>query len=202
MHSEYHHLFIAVEIDLKLVERLTLVQEDLGKIIEARGAAVRWTSPENMHLTLKFLGSHDAALIPELGKYIDDAVKGFAPFSMNTAFLGAFPSPDCPRVLYASTDQGVEKLLQLRTRLEEVLAMYQFAPEARVFMPHITLGRIKTQDKKLHFGDAINALKDLNFGASNIYELVLFGSTFSSRGAQYTVLSRHPLSAKSRGSNA
>ncbi|MFA5625268.1 MAG: RNA 2',3'-cyclic phosphodiesterase [Bradymonadales bacterium] len=199
IHNEYHHLFIAIDIDIKLVERLTLVQNDLGKIINARGASVRWTAPENLHLSLKFLGSHDFALLPELCGYIDDAVRDFPSFSINTAFIGAFPHPDCPRIIYASTDQGLDKLQELRKRVDDVLALYQFVPDKRPYLPHITLGRVKTPLNALHFSDAINAIKDLNFGSSHITEVILYGSNLTSSGAYYTVLSRHPLRRKTKG---
>lgn len=186
-------LSIGIETDIKLVERLTLVQEDIGKIIEARGARVRWVAPENMHMPICYLGHFEDGVVPEMLKCIDRAVSGIAPFTISTVAIEAYPSPQIPRIIAVSTQKGCAQVMALRFAIDEILSKTFYLSDPRPFRPLMTLGRIATPDKRLDIGDVVNAIKDLNFGVSEVNEVVLYGAELLDKGAEFKVISRHLL---------
>lgn len=186
-------LSIGIETDIKLVERLTLVQEDIGKIIEARGARVQWVAPENMHMPINFLGRFEDGVVPEMLRCIDRAVSSIAPFSISTVAIEAYPSAKSPRIVAVSTQKGSAQVMALRFAIDEVLSKAFYISDPRPFKPLMTLGRIATPDKRLDLGDVVNALKDLNFGISEVTEVVLYGAKLHDTGTEFKVISRHLL---------
>lgn len=193
MKSEFSHLFIGIELDIKLVERLTLVQEDLGRIIKARNADVRWVKPELIHLTLCFLGERDDSEVPDIKRALDAVAPTFPCFPVTTAQLGAFPNPKMPRILFTHVYEESGVLDHLKKKIDDEMEKLLIPLDKRPYLPHITLGRVRTPGVRLDFSDAIKAIGDLNFGTSDIFEVVLFGSSLHPSGPKYSVISRHLL---------
>ena len=187
-------LTIGIEPDLKLAERLTFIQEDLGKIIDARHARVRWTRPEWLYFPIKYMGMQDDNDIPEICRMIETVTRRFAPFTISTAGIEAWPDPTCPRLISVSMQQGLDELLALRQNIEEAFAMSQHRSDPRPFRPTITLGRISTPQERIDLTDCIEAIGNLNFGVSNITEVILYGADLLYSGPEYSVVSRHRLS--------
>jgi len=186
-------LTLGIEPDLKLAERLTFIQEDLGKIIESRHARVRWTRPEWLYFPIKFLGQIEESDVPEVCRLIESAVHKVKPFMISTAGLEAYPSAACPRIISVSMRQGVEALEELRETLEQSFMMSTLRMDNRPFKPQIMLGRISTPTEKVDLTDCMQAIGDLNFGYSEIREIVMYGADLLYSGAEYNVISRHNL---------
>ncbi len=102
----------------------------------------RWQEPENMHLTLNFLGDIQEREIPEVCRCVERAVDGVNEFAIEVGGLGAFPRPTRPRVLWLGLTNGVDELValqnQLTTRLDDEMG---FPPDRNGFTPHVTVGR-------------------------------------------------------------
>lgn len=184
---------IGIEPDIKLTERLTFIQEDLGKIIESRHGRVRWTSPEWLYFPIKFLGQQEEVDIPEICRNIDVAVRKVQPFTITTAMIEAFPKPTCPRIISVSMQQGMEQVLELRDALEGAFALSALRWDPRPFKPNITLGRVSTPTEPIDLSDCITAISELNFGMTDIREVVLYGADLLYSGPEYSVISRHRL---------
>lgn len=109
---------------------------------------VSWTSPENFHLTLKFLGNTDEASLPT----IIQALSGvrFPSFTMRAGGIHAFPDKGTPRVLWLGIKEGAAACADLAGLLDLALTPAGFNSEQRPFRSHITLGRIKR-----HAGDGL-----------------------------------------------
>src|SRR5437867_392019 len=91
-------LFIAIELPEAWTAALTRAQDTL----RGRGLdGLRWTRPEGIHLTLKFLGNVDERRVPELGASLEQAVAGLRPFTLRLSGLGSFGPPARPRVVWA-----------------------------------------------------------------------------------------------------
>ena len=82
-------------------------------------ANVRWVNPGNVHLTLKFLGNVDAAVIPSLVESVQAAVGGSGSFRLTLGSLGAFPNPARARVVWVGLEGAVDALLDLQRRVEQ-----------------------------------------------------------------------------------
>ena len=186
-------LTIGIEPDLKLAERLTFIQEDLGKIIESRHARVRWTRPEWLYFPIRFLGQINDTDVPDVCRVIESAVHDIAPFTLSTAGIRAYPSPECPRILSVSLQQGLERLEALCKALEQAFSMSAFRSDRRAYKPEIMLGRVSTPTERIDLTDCIKAIGDLNFGYSEIREVVLYGADLLYSGPEYNVISRHDL---------
>lgn len=186
-------VFAGIEIDLGVCEKLVLVQEDLQSLIRQRQAKVSWVKPQNLHLTLKFVGEVEASLVERLQGALAEAVGKIEPFPFKTSGIGAFPDGDRPRILYSAISEGVEGLNHLVDAIESAFAELGIARETKPFVPHITLGRVKTPQVRIEMTDVVTALSELPLGVTTVRDVVLFESTLSPRGVQYDVLGRYYL---------
>ncbi|MBI3913291.1 MAG: RNA 2',3'-cyclic phosphodiesterase [Chloroflexi bacterium] len=141
--------FIAIELDAAPQRALADIQ---ARLMRARGAnAVRWVTPKNIHLTLKFLGAVEAARMPAIQQAVSDACAGSAPLTLKIVGIGAFPNTRRPNVVWVGVAGDIERAAVLAQRIEDHCAALGFARDARAFTPHLTLGRVK---KDAHAGDA------------------------------------------------
>jgi 2'-5' RNA ligase len=132
--------FIAIELPAEVKQALGRVQ---GKLKNASKASVKWVDPGIMHLTLKFLGNIDTAIIEEITMVMEEAVKGVPPFNITVSGLGVFPDTRRVRVVWVGLSGELEQLNRLQQSLETGLTPLGFAPENRPFSPHLTLGRVR-----------------------------------------------------------
>jgi len=168
----------------------------LGRTLAALRPAlprIRWVHPENLHLTLKFLGDVAPADLGAVIAAADEAADSAAPFLLDIEELGCFPDVRRPRVVWAGAGAGAESCTALAAAVEEALAPLGYEPERKPHTPHITLGRIK--DPRDAPGlDALLAGTDASaFGTVDVGEIVVFMSELRKGGARYTAMHRAPL---------
>jgi 2'-5' RNA ligase len=180
--------FIAIEIPSEVKSALAALQTELRRA----GADVGWTKPENLHLTLNFLGEVDERRIAEVKKACIDLAAEFQPFTLILNDTSVFPNARQPRVLWAGLSGEVEQVAEMHKRLNERLALIGFKSEDKKFQPHLTIGRLKSNKKireLLALADAhrIPALSFL------ITEIVLMKSELHPAGAIYTPISKATL---------
>lgn len=129
--------FIAVDLPGKVRTRLGATLECL----RSTGVRASWVKPENLHITMKFLGDVDEAMVPDLQRRLDRVGLATEAYATRLCGYGFFPSRRRPRILYVATDQ--ERLFgNIVERLDRLLAPAGFMPE-RNFVSHVTLARIK-----------------------------------------------------------
>lgn len=144
-------LFVGLPLPHAVQQMLAEVAEELAPLFAEHRVAPRFTKPGNGHLTLKFLGETDDALLPELKKAL--ARVSFAPFSLAPTGAGTFPDlalagkngrPPMPKVLWVgvSPDQGGLAAGALAARLGDALTGMGIPREAKPFRPHLTLARL------------------------------------------------------------
>src|SRR5262245_3813821 len=184
--------FIAIEIPSEIKSALAALQTELRRA----GADVSWTKPENMHLTLNFLGEVDEGRIVEIEKVCADSAAEFQPFTLSLNDTGVFPNARQPRVLWAGLSGEVENVVEMHRRLDERLALIGFKREEKRFHPHLTIGRLKSNKKTrelLAITDA-HRLPALSFVVT---EIVLMKSKLHPAGAEYTPMTKASLRRKS-----
>jgi 2'-5' RNA ligase len=180
--------FIAIEIPSEIKSTLAALQNDLRRA----GADVSWAKPENVHLTLKFLGEVDERRIGEIEKVCVSSAADFKPFTLSLNGKGVFPNLRQPRVLWAGLAGDIENVVEIRRRLEDGLALIGLEREEKAFSPHLTIGRLKSNKKTrelLAIADAYQ-LPALSF---EVTEIVLMKSELHPAGARYTVMARASL---------
>lgn len=185
-------LFYAIDLSDPVLDELEDLQDRFREHVPG-GARIRWTPRENIHLTLKFLGSMEADLVGELGDVMDDLVADLDPFSMTVTGLGAFPHPKNPRILWVGADdESSETLATLHRNLESALEPYDVDRDNHAFKAHITYGRVKSS-KSPNLNAVESELPAGPFGTTQIEDVALYESELSPSGSEYTVLHRSPL---------
>src|SRR5215510_1145014 len=111
--------FIAIEIPSEAKSALAALQDDLRRA----GADVSWTRPENIHLTLRFLGEVDERRIGEVEKVCVASAAEFRPFTLSLNDTGVLPSAGQPRGLWAGLAGEIEMGVEIRKRVNDGLAL-------------------------------------------------------------------------------
>lgn len=192
-------LFVALDLAIGVVEELLNIQEELHAHLGANGdlpqTRLRWTNPENIHLTLKFLGNTEDALISRLSETISSLVKPLFPFEVEARGVGFYPAPELPRIFWCGFDpQSAEVLALLQQAIERDLGELGFAPNDRPFHPHLTLGRVKSRANP-DFASFAAKHENRSFGKSYVKDFVLYESILTPSGPVYQVIERFTLGA-------
>ena len=135
--------FIAVQLPVEVKEALGNVSRTLDSQV-TRGA-VRWVRPEQMHLTLRFLGDTDVQSLPAVQAALDAVATGYKPFTLQLEGIGCFPNARRPRVIWVGLSDDAGHLQPLKVALDERLDPLGWPPEDKPFRAHLTLGRAKDE---------------------------------------------------------
>lgn len=196
-------LFIALNLSVSVVEKLALLQRELeSRLTSAFGDRIRLRCPDasHIHLTLKFLGDTPPQMVPLITEAVDEMCQPLFPFEAKCVGIGAFPDPRRPRILWAGLDdESAEVVGLLQKNLEEELAQLGIEKDARPFVPHVTLARIKSRNRPC-IDEWIDEYEDVNFGQSYIKDLVLYESHLDRDGARYEVIKRFALGQRASSS--
>jgi 2'-5' RNA ligase len=174
--------FFAVEVSPEIHATLVALKRDLA----ATGAAVRWVRDEGLHATVKFLGAVPAAQLPELQAALCAPAGARPAMTAGVRGLGVFPTARRPRVVWAGLD--CPPLAELAAALDDALAPFGFAPEARAFRAHITFGRVTDTHGWARLDAALRAHATTEFGACRLTELIAYRSDLRRGGSVYTKL--------------
>ncbi len=172
--------FFAIELDADLRRAAAEVARTLRAA--SGGRDVRWVRPENLHVTLRFLGDTPRDALPGLAAEVGRAVGPLAPVPLELGPVVAFPSARRPRVV-ALELRPAEPLVRLAEAVERGVVAAGFEPEPRPFRPHLTLGRVRGRSAPLDAEVPPHA-------ASEVREVALLRSELRASGARYTPLER------------
>lgn len=178
--------FIAIGLPQEIKESLTQLQQEL----KATQADVKWVRPDNIHLTLKFLGEIDDTALEKITDIINGVAGKISAFKLRINSLGAFPKIDSPRVIWVGVDAGDKEVKEIATQLEGKIEKLGIPKEDRPFSSHITIGRTKSG---LNRQNLVGVLKDkFDLGGKNLEffasKITLFKSTLSPKGPTYEIL--------------
>ena len=176
--------FVAVELTAEVRARLA----ELLTALRPSGQRVRWVAPENLHVTMKFLGSTDERLVPDVCEALRRATRGLRPFVCPVVGVGSFPPKGAPRVIWAGLGDPENLLVPFAGRVDAELADTGFAPEKRRFAAHVTLGRLRDRKAPESLVSEIAARAEEDFGELEVDTVTLFMSELSPAGARYTKL--------------
>ncbi len=181
--SEKIRCFIAIELSQEIKEALGRIEDELKQTING----VNWVKPDNIHLTLKFLGHLEKDIVERTKEILTQIASQTAPFKMKLSSAGAFPTPARPRVIWIGMDEANKESSRLANLVEERLAPLGIEKESRAFHPHLTLARVKFLKDKNSVKNAFVSLEvpPVEMTASKI---TLFQSILTRQGAVYTVL--------------
>ena len=174
-------MFIAVNLPPALRDDLWTIAEPL----RTHDFPVRWVAPEGLHITVKFLGAVAPDRLPGVREGLDRAVVGAKPFPVLLSGFGAFPSARRPRVVWAGCEAAPPFEL-LQDRVEREMQELGFLGEARVFHPHVTMGRVRRGANDRALSGLQGHLERMSFGQEfTVQSVDLMESTLHTSGARY-----------------
>lgn len=175
-------LFVALEIP-------STVRENLAGLLDSLRAVTkepRWVRPENLHVTLKFLGEVAESKVESvrgtLGKIRSEQVA-----TLEFRGVGFFPNEQHPRVFWAGIEASAN-LKMLALDIENAMEKLGFPREQREFSPHLTLARFERPRVPEALGKIIGESKEREFGSLRTSEFHLIQSKLKPSGAEYTTL--------------
>lgn len=181
--------FIAFDLPAAVIQRAAELQRDL----KSRGLKLRWVRPQNMHLTVKFLGDIPPDRTAGLAQAMAQAAQAAAPLELSVQGIGVFPGMRRPRILWIGLGGQIEALGRLQADLEDALAALDIPKESRPFKAHLTLARMDRRvdaQQLLQCIEAVGRFEPSRFQAS---ELILYQSDLRPQGPMYIPLARAAL---------
>jgi 2'-5' RNA ligase len=184
--SDTFRAFIAIDLPESVKSFLSKAQEAL----KPYGFRVKWVRPQNIHLTLKFLGDTATADTDKIAEAMKLAARNCPIVSLTAIGIGVFPNVRRPRVIWAGLKGQLETLANLQQTLDAHLADLGFARDTRAFKSHLTLGRVKGKIASDRVKAAIDKLKEFESEPFETKQVILFKSELQPDGAVYTKVRR------------
>jgi len=178
--------FIAFELPGSVIALLA----DLQHQMKSTGIRAKWVRPENIHLTLKFLGTIQAGDIDTVVRCMSESIHGSAPITLTAKGVGVFPGIQRPRVIWVGLAGQTQLLVEMQGKLEDGLAAIGFPKENRAFRGHLTLGRVKEAVNPGIISQFIQENQGLQSDEFRVDAIDLFQSTLNPTGSVYTKLQR------------
>jgi 2'-5' RNA ligase len=181
--------FVAIQLTDDVIAHAKALQDALKQ----HGLKLKWVKPQNLHLTLKFLGDIPQTDAAAIGAALKTAVGDEGPLALTLQGMGVFPGIRQPRVLWAGFGGAVDRLKRLQSRIEDQLEPMGYRREKRGFNAHLTLARIKgaiAPDRLLRAIEAVGCFQPQPF---EVRSVMLYKSDLRPTGAVYTVLEEVPL---------
>jgi len=168
------------------------IKQMLISTMEDDNIDIRWVKHLNLHLTLKFIGDTPENDIEELSNDLRDIIKNHNSFKMSVSGTGCFPNENKPSVLYLGIKNEEERLESLYNDIEAFFSNRGYLSSKNIFLPHITIARIKYPQKKSpNFTSFLNSSYDsIDFP---IKHLQFFSSELLDEGVFYNLLDTFPL---------
>ncbi len=179
--------FFALNLDVTTIRRVV----EAVHAAEERaplGRHARFVSPTKMHVTVRFLGAIDLALVPALVDAVEPLTFA-APPRLTVARATGFPEVGRARVVVLELDDPHEDLARLFHAVDERVVELGLPEEARPYRPHLTVARASSAVDARPFAETFGAI---DLAAASVSELVLYRSDLASSGAEYTSLARFP----------
>ena len=185
--------FIAVPFPAEIISKIAKITTYLQT--QTPNKALKWVAPDNMHLTLKFLGDVREDRKQELNLCLQKALQKQTTFNITIEGMGMYPNARQPRVVWLGIkDQG--NLKQIHNELAKALQGFDPAPEKRAFSPHLTIARVRQNgghNTVRQIGEVLSQFKVDSLGSFEVQTVHLFKSDLTRRGPIYTSLFALPL---------
>jgi 2'-5' RNA ligase len=175
-------LFVALAIPAEVRENLALLIRDLKSL----DPHPKWINPDNLHVTLKFVGEVAPEKVLEIGDVLAD-VRTQRRVIAEFRGIGFFPDERRPSVVWVGIRPS-DILSTLAAEVNRVLAIVAVAREEKTFVPHLTIARFKETRLSACLRNEIEKRKSCGFGTLAANEFHLIESKLKSSGAEYTTL--------------
>jgi RNA 2',3'-cyclic 3'-phosphodiesterase len=159
-------------------------------------AVLDLASEGERHLTLLFLGEIEERHVELIGAALDAALAPYPSFDLRLGGVGAFPTHQHPRVVWAGVTAGCNETIALAAQVVNLLAPLGFRGDGRPFVPHVTLFRVRTPVDRRRAESLLAAAAELSSATVRVTEVLLRKSTLTRSGAIHETLHRSPLGTR------
>ncbi|MBI3822793.1 MAG: RNA 2',3'-cyclic phosphodiesterase [Planctomycetes bacterium] len=183
--------FLGIDVGEAIRDRLVSLQQELTAVAED----VKWVEPENLHITLLFLGEVAQRETLDICRAAQKAVAKMPAFSISVEGAGCFPNPRRPRTLWVGVGEGADEVGAVHDAIEApLLDMGSYRRETRAYVPHVTLGRVKGDQPTDALAKELAKHRTWSAGTITVHEVHVMSSELTPAGPVYTVLGRAKLS--------
>jgi 2'-5' RNA ligase len=176
-------LFVAIKLSLEARQALVAACAPFRPLAE--GCA--WSNPEQLHVTLAFLGDCAPAFLPHLTRMIDEVCKPVEPFTCRAVGFGYFGSRRYPSVIWAGVEPAAV-IESLHNRLWQSFSKLGYERPSAPFDSNITLARCKDRTRNAAFLEALDAAETEKLGQWEATGMTLFESRRGSHGTSYRTM--------------
>lgn len=179
--------FVAFKLPDDLQKALKDYQRDLRRCFPY--AWLRWVPAQNIHLTLKFLGHTDEAVLPQIEPVLHSVASNYSAISIEIDRPRLFPNPSRARGIWVGVVSGGTTLKACAAELEAGLTDLGVAKALRAFNPHLTLARFRRAFSRHDLKQLVDNLPnspELPVQSVLLKELILYQSDLHPGGARYT----------------
>jgi len=184
--------FIAIDIDEGIRRTLSNLQQQLAGSVDIKKSDAKWVNPENIHLTLKFLGEIKDQDSFEVCNVVKDVADRHNNFELDVGTIGYFGGKSA-RVLWVSTGEGNDKLLRLQEDIEKQLASAGWPQDKKGFAGHLTLCRVRNSKAGFKLAKITEDYKNFKLGTMPADSVSVYQSKLTPAGPVYTVLGNYKL---------
>ena len=180
------------------------ISVDIGDRLEWHGLrtelrqldkGIRTVRPEQLHLTLRFLGDTDEGLVGGIEDVMKGATAQVVPFKMVFHGVGVFPNVKRPRIIWIGL-RGAEPLVEIAKALERGVVDLGFKREKRSFRPHATVARVRRPGRRERLQSLLDRWRDRDFGDMEVRTITLKKSVLTPEGPIYSTMLEVPLSGE------
>lgn len=187
--ADSYRAFIALDLPEGVKEVLF---NSASVVMKQLKSEVKWVAMDNLHLTLRFIGTISNSKSDLLRERMRELVKNYSPIGFNVGSIGVFPSWKEPRVLWVGLQPIRGNLVELQKEIESLIQEIGFPPEKQRFHPHVTFGRVKNVTPAIgRFWEKVSIPEIPTFIISSV---TLFRSTLLPSGAVYDKVEEFHLS--------
>lgn len=172
-----------IAIDIKSNQKLIELESEIKKT----RADLKLVEPENVHITLKFLGDTEETLVDEIERIITNAVKETKSFKIQLKGTGVFPNQNYIKVVWVGIEHG-DPIAAIAQEIDEKLSELGFKREEKKFSPHLTIARVKTSRNKDKLLKILEKYRDIEFTDMKVDSIKLKKSDLTPNGPIYTTL--------------
>ena len=179
--------FIAIEIP----ETIRKSVGDIIEILKKSGSDVKWVKPENIHITIQFLGETEESLIAAIKESLEKILAPHHPFYIKITDAGCFPDGRRPRIIWVGMEES-QNLIRLYKDVANGMTRFGYQKEERAFTPHITIGRVKSQRNMGELLKRLDEFKGRSIAEFEVQKITLMKSELKPSGAKYYSLAEIP----------
>ena len=185
-------VFIAIDIDDKTRKAIADLQKQIASKIDVEKGDLKWVEPNNIHLTLKFLGEISDEQVAEVSEIAKTVAQAHQKFALEIESVGSFGGRSA-KVVWVGAGKGTDALLALQKDLDDLLGQAGYPKEEREFSAHLTLCRVNHPMAGFKLGEAISQFSHLKLGSIAAESICVYQSQLTPAGPTYTLLGEFKL---------